>query len=254
MENNIHIVTVATSEEGYMKWLKQSCERHGTNLVVLGFGEKWEGYTMKYNLLLNYIKNLPKNDIICFVDAYDVLMLQNIKILKERFLSLNVKKIVCAIENQENIIIEKIFNKVLWETDKLLLNSGTYIGFVEQLQDMLIYNLNICNFDLSTDDQKLLNSYFKKNPNNIYIDIDNNFFYTRSIATKEGLLDQNNYNTNACFIHKNGNGLLNNLLKTQGYNFTLIDEINIYKGLIEIFPKKIKYHLTNFCDNILKKI
>ena len=40
MENNIHIVTVATSEEGYMKWLKQSCKRYGTDLIVLGFGKK----------------------------------------------------------------------------------------------------------------------------------------------------------------------------------------------------------------------
>lgn len=86
---------------------------------------------MKYNLLLNYIKNLPKNDIICFVDAYDVLMLQNVKILKDRFLALNSNKIVCAIENQENIILE-LFNETVFETDKLVLNSGTYIGFVEK--------------------------------------------------------------------------------------------------------------------------
>jgi hypothetical protein len=117
---------------------------------------------------------------------------------------------------------------------------------------MLTYNLNICNFDLSTDDQKLLNSYFKKNPNNIYIDIENKFFYTRFIATKEGFLDLNDYNTHACFIHKNGNGLLNNLIRTQGYNFTLLDEIKIYKDLIEIFPKKIKYHLNNFFCNFYK--
>ena len=41
-------VTVATHNDGYLKWLKESCKRYSANLVILGFGEKWQGYNWKF--------------------------------------------------------------------------------------------------------------------------------------------------------------------------------------------------------------
>ena len=41
---NFHIVTVATKPGGYLKWLKQSCKRNGTDLIILGMDQEWKGY------------------------------------------------------------------------------------------------------------------------------------------------------------------------------------------------------------------
>jgi hypothetical protein len=71
--NDIHIVTVATESKYYFPYLVESCKKHGLNLEVLGFGEKWTGFNMRFRLMTDYLKQLPENDIVCFVDGYDVL-------------------------------------------------------------------------------------------------------------------------------------------------------------------------------------
>ena len=246
MTNNIYIVTVATSEEGYMKWLKQSCKRYGTELIVLGFGKKWEGYSMRYKLLLEYIKNLKEDDIICFIDAYDVLMLKDIEILKQRFLDLKTDKIVCAIEKIDNLIFDMIQKKI-WDinSDNKLINAGTYIGYVKNIKDMLLYNLEDCEYNSTTDDQILLNKYYEKNTDKIYLDTDEQFFYVNLMYNLDGFFDYINYNTDACFIHKPGNGFLNNFIKSQGYEITINDDIKLIKSFIYQIVHKINYHIQD---------
>lgn len=38
----IHIVTVATHNEGYFEYLVESCKRNGAKLEVLGWGTKMD--------------------------------------------------------------------------------------------------------------------------------------------------------------------------------------------------------------------
>ena len=59
----IKIITVATKPGGYLKWLKESCIRNGTELIVLGMGQEWKGYISKYVLIREYLENLDENII-----------------------------------------------------------------------------------------------------------------------------------------------------------------------------------------------
>ena len=88
---SLHIVTVATHSKFYFPYLIESCKRNGSELVILGYGEKWKGFTWRFKLVIEYLKKLNKNDIVCFIDGYDVISSRNFKDLKNIFLQLRKK-------------------------------------------------------------------------------------------------------------------------------------------------------------------
>ena len=46
-------IVVATEKKGYYNILEHSCKRHNIDLIPLGMGEKWTGFTMRFNLWYN---------------------------------------------------------------------------------------------------------------------------------------------------------------------------------------------------------
>ncbi len=68
----LYIVTVGTDISGYYNILIKSCKRLSLNIINLGLNKKWSGLTMKYSLLKEYLQKLDNNDVVLFIDAYDV--------------------------------------------------------------------------------------------------------------------------------------------------------------------------------------
>ena len=54
MNEKLQIVTVATHKLGYLEQLIESCKRAGTELKILGLGDKWEGFFTKLKLMHDY--------------------------------------------------------------------------------------------------------------------------------------------------------------------------------------------------------
>ena len=46
------LITVATHNDGYFKWLKESCKRYNYDLVILGYNEKWKGFNWRLELMI----------------------------------------------------------------------------------------------------------------------------------------------------------------------------------------------------------
>ena len=92
--NQYHIITVATDPKYYFPYLVESCKNLGKELKVLGMGEKWEGFNWKYKQMVEYLNQLPKTDIVCFVDGYDVVCCRNLNELPRAFLK--IKKNIIA--------------------------------------------------------------------------------------------------------------------------------------------------------------
>ena len=175
----IHYVCVATESRLYFPYLKQLLPE----LVVLGMGMVWKGYIMKYEMLISYLETLKNHDILCFIDAYDVLPTKNIINLEKQFVKFSnshpdVKMVVGGgiIEYK----IQKICNDFIFDSSDL--NSGTYIGYVKNIKLVLSYILQQSIID--NNDQVALVKYAKQNPNDIYIDTNNDF----------SVLLQNHYN------------------------------------------------------------
>jgi hypothetical protein len=228
----MHIVTVATKSEGYFDYLVESCKRNGGELEVLGWGKQWKGFMMKINLLKEYLNNLDDDDIVCYVDGYDVIILQSVDKIETLFRSSGKKILFSRDSNIDIIPFFEMFCKTYFGTYKnYRLSAGTFIGYVKYLKKVVndICNENNCN-DKNLDDQIILTKICNKyNDNNIDIDVNRDIFLVvqqfdsniNKIQIKNNQLIFNN-NNKPCIIHGVVNYNLNTILKKLGYN---IDKI-----------------------------
>jgi hypothetical protein len=241
----IHYVCVATESKLYFPYLKQLVP----DLVVLGMNKKWKGFIMKYELLIKYLKTLNDNDIVCFIDAYDVLPTKNITHLEKQFVKFSNKHPKIKMIVGGGVIkgkIQKICNDIIF--DNSIINSGTYIGYAKNILHVL---LEIMKQPKINDDQIELIKYTKNNPNDIFIDIDNNFFLTKSTPLQQVNLEDN---IECSFIHANGNGLLEDFLLEHHNIHTdvIIRSSNFIKHCISI-KKKINIYIKTASRRLFQK-
>ena len=125
--------TVATNSQGYFKSLKESAKRNNINLTVLGFNQKWEGFIWKFKMMKDAIKNLPDDEIVIFMDAFDVIILSNEKEIHDKFVSYGVDMLIGGEKKPNNIIHKFVYNQVFKDGKfkkckfgSCFLNSGLY--------------------------------------------------------------------------------------------------------------------------------
>jgi hypothetical protein len=209
--------------------LVESCKRNGRELTVLGFNEEWKGFNWKFKKMIEYLKKLPKNDIVCFMDGYDVLCVRNLDRLIGEFYKIKKEtgcKVVVGSDTHYTLL--KYWAKLTYgECNSKLINSGNYIGSAKDLLEILndIYKNNS---DDTADDQLLLTQYCKKNPSTFYIDTNsliflvymNPFTEVQDIDIRNGELYYigNNRETQPFFVHTPG-GFLDELIQKLGYNY-----------------------------------
>jgi hypothetical protein len=167
---NIHIITYATHNEGLFDKLINN--EYNINVIVLGFGEKWNGFMDKMIYFYEYIKTLPENDIVFFIDGFDSYINQPLHIIKERFLSFN-KNIVLS-GDKSSYISYLLFGTCY---DNMNANSGLYSGYNKSIQELLEY---IIQTNYSKDDQRNLNEACKYFMNDIIIDSEKLLFHNLS--------------------------------------------------------------------------
>lgn len=133
-----HIITVGT-DENKMWGLEQSAKRHSITYLNLGKGVEWGGGTMegqggghKINLVRSHIQTLPDEDIVLFVDGYDVLFTDNIDTIKERFEGFDCDILFAAEKScwPEPTLAPQF---PMTPTPYKYLNSGVYMGKVSRL-------------------------------------------------------------------------------------------------------------------------
>jgi hypothetical protein len=254
---SLYIVTVITHSDYYLPYLIESCKKNGYELVLLGYGKKWEGFNWRFKLVLDFLNKLNDNDIVCFIDGFDVISCRNLKELPFVFNNMkskyNFKIIVGEHKIVENNLLKYYINKSILkmyflECNKKSLNAGTYIGNVKDLKEILnkIYNLDSNN---NADDQILLTKYCINNPNDIYIDVNNEIFLTLQNGYQEidDLLKFNNnmieYNKhNPFFIHAAGETYLDNVIIKLNYHYDYNNRINnkLFKNRLNKFFFRIK--------------
>jgi hypothetical protein len=245
---NLHIVTVATESKYYFPYLVKSCKRNGKNIKVLGYGEKWEGYNFKYKKITEYLKTLPNNDIVCFVDGYDVICtknLNNMPIVFEEIKNRTGSKIIVGYDNKKNIYSKILTYFIFGMCNNTLLNSGTYIGNVVDIL-LMLEKINNISSDMNADDQLLLTKYCNLNPNDVYIDVHNELFLTliRSGDMIDYISIENNKvtynNKQPFFIHAAGGAShLDSVIPKLGYKLN----VNIKDELSKDYYKKCFYYL-----------
>lgn len=240
------LVTVATHSDGYFPWLIQSCERHNAELEILGWGQKWEGFSWRLTLMIDYLKSLDKNEIVCFIDAYDVILLKPLSKIEERFIKIHQEtkcKMVVAYEYHGSFIHKLGAHLTFGSCKGQNVNAGTYVGFASDLIDTLeeIYKLNP---QFNSDDQELLVKYCKAFPQQIYIDIDKTLFYTfiNIFGHSSKKMLQNIFEMDSCILHAPGTTNITNEIKSLGYTFTKEEDEKLNKYHKKTLMNKVLYY------------
>ena len=71
----LHVCTVANWRHPNLAKLIASCEQVGIELEILGMSEPYRRNTDKLVAMKKYCAQLPDDDLVLFVDAFDVLIL-----------------------------------------------------------------------------------------------------------------------------------------------------------------------------------
>ena len=248
--NNLHIVTVATESKYYFPYLVESCEKNGCKLEILGYGEEWLGFNWKFKKMIEFLKNIPDTDVVCFIDGYDVLCSRNLRQLVPEFLKIQ-KQTKCKIivGSDQHYTLFKYTAPMLYGTcANKLLNSGNYIGLKKDLLKIIEY-IYTQNPDDSNDDQLLLTQYCKTKPEDFYIDIESKIFLVymnpftevKDITIKDKTVYYNN--NKPFFIHTPG-GYLDKLIIDLGYNYDYNNNIKE-----EIRTKVYSFSILNQLKN-----
>jgi hypothetical protein len=234
------LVTVATHSERYYPYLKISAEKYGHELITLGWGEKWLGFAWKFDLMKNYLRSLNEDEVVCFVDAFDVVVLEDAPTIEGKFLELvggDTNKILISKEQYshngfENGILSYLQSFVFTKCKSEYINSGTYIGTSSTL--LRIFQ-GICDEFKCTpkaDDQRLLQDYCVKHNDTFVIDNKCNMFLVINSTIskiKDGEYDisflgnklvyQND--TFPAFFHGNGYTDFDYIIERLGYDTSI---------------------------------
>jgi len=215
-------------------------------------GAEWKGYITKYVLINDFLKTIPEDDIVCFVDAYDVLMVQHIDKLREKFLEKTRNsnyKMICALDVRT---LEELLSKYLYEKrfnikeGNIGICSGTYISYVKFLKEaydwMLEYSKNINELD----DQYLLNTYYEIKKDEIYIDN-----YSKLFKTECSTIFKYNDTDDYVFLHRAYNTEMITVLIHYGYNNISIEELcELFTTSLISQTKKNLYNIQEFINKL----
>lgn len=225
--NKLKVATVATKDDGYLKWLKQSCSRHGTELIILGGNRTWKGFVTKFEIMIEFLNSEDDNTIVCFVDAYDVIMLKSAEDLKQKFLE-SGSKIICSVSTFPEFGVRAIDDFIKDATRFIFnagdhlpqLNPGCYMGYVKDLKVMLSGCLEI----YIADDEILINRFYAMNPHLITPDVSHDYFHNVPMSD---VIDRDDYGSHSFFIHRIYKQPLFNLLRSQGYEISYDEQIEM---------------------------
>lgn len=254
------LVTVATHSEYYYPWLVSSARTHSQDLITLGWGEKWQGFSHKFTLMLNFLQSISHDEIVCFVDGYDVLVLKPLHDMEQKarhILNNTNFKIITALDIHKNPFYNMFSPIFFSKCQKKPLNSGTYMGRAKDLYNILHHICTHNVIDSNSDDQLLLTQYCSLHPDSFFIDTKSQFFLTivdpfRSVLNHVSI--QNNtvsYNNSQPFIiHGAGLTDMDSLLLSLNYNLSQDDLISLQNYRFNAFLKKTFIYLPRiFCSS-----
>ena len=249
----MRLITVATEGAAYFAYLKKSCERFGAQLDVLGWDQKWQGFAWKLMLMMDHIQKLDDNEVVCFIDAYDVILLRPLAELESAFEKITAEtgaRIVVGCDKPPTHMMSWASAWLFKKCQDKRVNSGTYMGRVRDVRDMLTYIFPSSARNAAQDDQMLLIEYCLHEPQRIFIDCDNRMFLTilntLKAVTGVDVVDEPglsggkavSYNGMRPFIlHANGQTDMGDVISALGYDITEEE-----KGAVRAYHRRVTFN------------
>jgi len=255
---DVFVYTIA-SDESKLQYLLYSAEMSKTNIHV-HLVKNWKGFIDKITCMKEILRSHLPNHIICFVDAYDVLCFADIAEIRKKFLEYNCNILLgcelnCypdrfkpAYEALENSIREQPSGFFHGLTKYKYVNSGGYIGYCKDLQDMLDWKTPVEAEEVCSNggDQNYFTEYYLTHALDSFL----NYRYTRThhiLLDSKQVLFQNMHrvnwkemsfingrfynqilNSHPCFVHVNGYSYCDNKL----WSFKKQKQEDIFEAMV----------------------
>lgn len=250
------IVTFATRSDGYFPYLLQSARRYKNRIVVLGWNEEWKGFGSKVLALKKYIQTVPDDEVVVFVDAYDVVFLRNLDSLEKEYISFTKQHGKRIVISASRSTFDFIYNIRFGKCKGQNLNSGTFIGYAGVIRRMLH---EICSAvgdcqDRHVDDQQLFSSYCRQNEDIFSFDTEFDWFLIWGlledwdIAPSVTFQDETLYyeGKTPYVLHCPGNKDMSDILTKLGYRVPGGNQRTIIDYTKGIYVNHVKYFLTKY--------
>lgn len=165
---NLHICTVASRRTKGLTQLLDTCKYFGVEIDVLGMGLPYKGNGQKLTYVRKYIDTIPDDELVLFVDAYDVLILSNKEKMILNFLEMDTQLVFAA---ETNLFPKRKVGHLARKFPKSpnkfkYLNSGTYMGYASAIRKLL----DSINYSEGHSDQAALIPYFIDHQDEISLD------------------------------------------------------------------------------------
>lgn len=191
------VVTVATQWNSRLENFKRSLNLCKYQYVILGYGERWDGWNWRTKKYLEFLDQQQNNEIIIFVDSYDVIALKKSTHILDTFKAFQ-KNIVVGAEwycgSRKNCkSLDNLWHKKV-RPYRQYVNCGFVMGYAKDLKNMyenlLYYN----------DDQFGIAHYIESNSSTVALDIGSALVYNSHILDGQ-------FKSNAFFGHFPGPAL-----------------------------------------------
>ena len=220
----LHILTVATHSERYLPVLDKQVKDSNLELQKLGMGKDYKGHFMKDLEIIEYAKNVNKDDLIIFVDGFDSLMLASQEEILKKFESFNCD-LLLSVENvgMLSFIHDTVFEKVRGK----YINTGLYMGKAGFILSFLEEIYADDSYNKKSNQKSWCSHLFKliteKRFDNIALDVNSDIFLNHSFTTSN-CIEMNskriilNGESKPCFIQGNGCEDMNYIIDDLGYS------------------------------------
>lgn len=233
-----YILTYSTHSENYFELLKTYPQ-----LIILGYGKKWNGFKDKTDAVVSFCKKINDDDIVCFVDGFDSIILESSSEILKRFKELNKDLIFSKDSIAYNLFFKYIQDRYFGLCKNKRVNSGLYIGKASSIIDIWK------GMSSNMDDQQFITKKCNHGTD-VYIDNTCYIFYNHSskdkIRVKDKKLYVNNNTFNTCIISAPGNHDINHILKELEYK-----NINLIKKNKKRYLYLVKTYLCKFIPEII---
>ena len=130
----LHILTYSTDDK-QLEYLINTSKRHGVNVSVIR-NSVWNGFSDKIKGLLSCIDQFKDDDVICFIDAYDVLINSTEADVLSKFYKFNADFVLSSELNCFPFKYRDAFELSQW-TNFHYVNSGGFIGLAHAVKRFL---------------------------------------------------------------------------------------------------------------------
>jgi hypothetical protein len=247
---NFYIFTYCT-DESQLIYLKKTANLFNLKInYILSPQSEWKCFSGKILKMKQILDTMEDESLICFIDAYDVLVNASADEILEKFLSYNSNLVISAELNSYPGGFQHLYDHSKAKTNFKFLNSGGYCGYKKSL--MKIFNwktdeeiIEICK---NCGDQHYFVRYYLEHYDEMVLDTNCLLFQCmfqtdwNEFKFIEGRCKNVALDTKPCFIHFNGESWKLNIHKDPYANYSYLNSKEVFftqQNVMQVFIEKM---------------